>query len=314
MKAGRRALLAGLGAGLVLARPAAAMRREPAELLVPAPAGSAADRWARGLVPFLERAWRGQRLALRNLPGRGGLDGLAALAAAGEQRLIGMLTTPVLLARAVERDEASPLGRVRPLAALVEEPVVLVTAPGGPADLDALRSAALGAPLAAPPPGTGAHVTAMRLADRTGLPLLAFPSAAAARQAALAGHAPAAVLTLPDVLAQLRDARLVAIGLAAPNRLPLLPELPTLREAGLDLFGATRRGFALAPAADPAWQAWLLAGLETLAADPDLATQCAELGQVPRFMGPAAWGSLLARQDEALRRRWREEPWLPRRA
>jgi tripartite-type tricarboxylate transporter receptor subunit TctC len=316
---GRRAL-PGLLAGLALAAPglkapALAARRDTVDLLVPAPIGSAADRSARGIAPFLERAWPRQALAVRNLPGRGGLDAVAELAAAGTgRRVIGVLTTPLLLARAVEGSEASPLDRIAPLAALIEEPVLLVTAPGGATDMEALRNGAPGMSLGTPPPGTGAHVAGLRLAERLGLPVLAFPSAAAARQAAAGGHVAAATLTLPDSLAFLRDSRLVALGVAASRRSPLLPELPTLREGGLEALGATRRGFALSPEAPAEWRAWLLAGLEMLAADPDLAAHCAENGQVPNFLGPEAWRSLLDRQDRELRRRWQDEPWLPRRA
>jgi tripartite-type tricarboxylate transporter receptor subunit TctC len=156
-------------------------------------------------------------------------------------------------------------------------------------------------------------VAGLRLADRIGRPLLAFPSAAAARQAAAAGHVAAAVLTLPDAIGALRENRVVALGIAARDRSPLLPDLPTLRETGLEFLGATRRGFALAPDAPAEWRDWLLAGLERLAADPDFAAHCAESGQVPRFLGPPAWQSLLARQEEELRQRWSEDPWLPRR-
>lgn len=311
MTATRRAVL-GLAVLGTMARPAAANRREPVELLVPAAPGSAADRWARGTAAFLERAWPRQALALRNVPGRGGLELVAELASAPGRKVIGVLTTPLLLARAVEASEASPLSRIAPLAALIEEPVVLVVAPGGAADLDRLRSG--NAPIAVPPPGTGAYITGQRLAERVGLPLLAFPSAAAARQAAAAGHVAAAALTLPDAIGLLRENRLVALGVASTRRSPLLPELPTLRESGLETLGATRRGFALPPEAPPEWRAWLLAGLETLAADPDLAAQCAETGQVPRFLDPESWRALLMRQEEELRRRWREDPWLPRRA
>ncbi len=308
----RRALL-GLGA-VLLAQPALAGPR-PVELLVGAPPGAAADRWARGIVPFLERAWPRQAITVRNLPRRGGLEIVEELAAAGaERRAIGLITTPLLLARAIEAGEPSPLGRIQPLAAMVEEPVVLVTAPGGAASLDQLRAGEGAAPLGLPPPGNGAHVAGLRLAERLGLPLLAFPSAMAARQAAAAGHVAAALLTLPDAIALLREGRLVAIGVASSRRSPVLPDLPTLREAGMELLGATRRGFALSPEAAPEWRYWLLTGLERLAADPDLAGFCAESGRTPRFLPPDAWQGLLQRQDEALRLRWREDPWLPRRA
>ena len=309
----RRAALTML-AGLALPGIAHAGRREPVEMLVPAPPGSAPDRWARGMAPFLERAWPRQPVIVRNHPGRHGLDALGELAQAGRRKMVGVLTTPLILARAVETAEASPLSRISPLAALIEEPVILVTAPGGAGSVEALRDAAPGVALGTPPAGTGPHLAGLRLAEGAGLPLLVFPSAAAARQAAAAGHVAAAVLTLPDAIGYLRDNRLVALGVASSRRIALLPDLPTLREAGLEALGATRRGFALSPEAPPEWRRVLLAGLETLANDPDLAAQCAENGQVPRFLGHETWGALLARQDQELRRRWREDPWLPRRA
>jgi tripartite-type tricarboxylate transporter receptor subunit TctC len=309
----RRAALT-LLAGLALPGVSQAARREPVEMLVPAAPGSPSDRWARGMAPFLERAWPRQPVVVRNQPGRHGLDALAELAVAGRRKLVGVLTTPVILARAVEAGEASPLGRIAPLAALIEEPVLLVAAPGGAASVEALRGATPGAAIGTPPAGTGAHLTALRLAERAGLPLLVFPTAAAARQAAAAGHVAAAALTMPEAIGYLRDDRLVALGVASSRRIALLPDLPTLREAGLEALGATRRGFALAPEAPAEWRALLAAGLQTLATDPDLATYCAENGQVPRFLGHEAWGALLARQESELRQRWREDPWLPRRA
>jgi len=154
----------------------------------------------------------------------------------------------------------------------------------------------------------------MRLAEGVGLPLLAFPSAAAARQAAAAGHVAAATLSLSEAIGLLRDNKLVALGVASSRRTPLLPDLPTLREAGLELLGATRRGFALPPGIPAEWRDRMAVGLQALANDPDLATVAAENGQVPRYLGPEAWSTLLARQEEELRRRWRDDPWLPRRS
>ena len=309
----RRTLLA-LASGLGLPGVASASRqRDPIELIVPASAGTQADRWARAMAPFLERVWPRQPLVVRNRPGRGGLEALAELAAIGpERKVIATMTTPSLIARGIEAGETPLVERITPLAALIEEPVLLVTAPGGPTELEQLRNGTT-APIGAPPPGTGAHVTAMRLAERVGLPLLAFPSAAAARQAAAAGHVAAATLSLAEAIGFLRDNKLVALGVASTRRTPLLPDLPTLREAGLELLGATRRGFALPPGIPSEWRDRMAVGLNNLANDPDLATVAAENGQVPRYLGPEAWSTLLARQEDELRRRWQEDPWLPRR-
>ncbi len=310
----RRALL-GAALAPLLARPALAMRSPSVELLVGSPPGSAADRWARGVAPFLERAWPRRSVGVRNQPDRGGLDALAELAAApAERRVIGVISTPLLLARGVEAAEPALGTRIAPLAALVEEPVVLATGAGGPADLGALEALAGQATLGTPPPGTAGHLASLRLEARLGLGRVTFPSAAAARQAAIAGHVAAAMLSLPDAIGALREGRLLALGVAASRRSPLAPETPTLREIGLDLLAVGRRGFGISPAAPAGWRDALAAGLEALAADRDFAEHGAGLGQVPRFLAPLPWAELLARSEEELRRRWQDEPWLPRRA
>ncbi|MBU8538034.1 type 2 periplasmic-binding domain-containing protein [Falsiroseomonas tokyonensis] len=312
----RRALL-GLAGALGLAAPRLALgaRGNPAELLVGAAPGSAVDLWARGVAPFLERALPRLTLAVRNHPGRSGLDSISVLAEADPaRRVIGVVTTPLLLARAVENGEPFPGTRIAPLAAVVEESMVLVGAHGGPADVAALRELGDRGTLGTPAPGSAAHFAALRLDGRLDLPRFAFPSAAAARQAAVSGHVAAAMLPLPDAIGWLREGKLHGIGIAAARRSPLLPELATLKEQAVDLIASAQRGFALNPAAPQGFRDALLGGLEGVAGDLDFAEQCASRGQTPRFLGPEPWGRLLARADSELRRRWAEEPWLPRRA
>jgi tripartite-type tricarboxylate transporter receptor subunit TctC len=308
----RRLLLA--AAGLALPAPALAARPQGVELLVGAPPGTRTDLWARSIAPFLERAWPRQHVVVRNLPGRAGLIALAEVAAMpAERKAIATVTVPLSLARAVEIAEPAPLGGLAPLAALVEEPVVLVTAPDGPPSLEELR-AHEGGTLGTPPAGGAAHLAAMRLQGRLDLARLAFPSAAAARQAAAAGHIVAALLTLPEAIGQLREGRLLGLGIAAARRSAALPDLPTFREQGLDLVSATRRGFITGAGAAEPWRQRLAAGIEAVAADPDFAAQTTEQGQAARFLGPEAWAALLGRAEAELRARWRDEPWLPRRS
>ncbi|WP_439552730.1 tripartite tricarboxylate transporter substrate-binding protein [Falsiroseomonas sp.] len=310
----RRSALLLAGAALLPA-PAMASRRNPVELLVGAPGGSPADLWARSVAPFLERTLPRLALTVRNHPGRGGLEAVALLASARpEQKLVSVVTTPLLLARAVEAGEASPAERIAPLASVIEESMVLVGAPAGPPDMAALRALGERGTLGTPPAGSAAHFAGLRLEGRLDLARLAFPSATAARQAAISGHVAAAVLALPDAIAALREGKLVGIGIASARRSTLLPDVATLREQGLDLVASAQRGFAINPAAPDVFRAGLLAGLEAMAADQDFATQAATLGQNARFLGPDAWGRVLSRADGELRRLWAEEPWLPRRA
>jgi tripartite-type tricarboxylate transporter receptor subunit TctC len=310
------AALAGLALPtLALPSLARADRRNPAELLVGAPPGSPVDQWARGVAPFLERVLPRLTLVVRNLPGQYGLDMVSHLAGADPSlRQIGVITAPLLLARAVELGQPFPATRIAPLAAVAEESMVLVGSASGPQDIPALRELGDRGTLGTPAPGSAGHYAASRLDGRLDLPRFAFPSAAAARQAAHSGHVAAAMLPLPDAIGWLREGRLHGIGIAAARRSPMLPDVPTLREQQVDLVASAQRGFALHPGAPEGFRAALLRGLEAVAADPDFAERAAALGQTPRFIGPDDWGRLLARADTELRRRWDEEPWLPRRA
>ncbi len=308
----RRALLA---LPALLATPAAARRADGIALLVGGRSGSPPDLWARSVAPFLERHWRRVVVTVANQPGRGGLDALASLAATPPgMRQLGVVTAPQILARAIEFHDPSPLTQVTPLAAILEEAMVLVGPPDGATGIASLSAAGGQRALATPPPGTAGHLAALRLDGRLDLAPLAFPSPAAARQATLAGHVPAAMLPLPDAIAWLRDGRLVGLGVSAARRSASLPDVPTLREQGIDLVATAQRGFMLPPTLGDAARDMLLAGLEAVASDPDFVAEAAALGRTPRFIGPAAWTRVLERVDQDLRQRWQAEPWIARRA
>lgn len=314
MSVSRRGLL-GASAGLAAPSLAGARPTRSVELLVGAQPGSPPDLWARGVAPFLERHLPRLSVAVRNGPGRSGLDAVAQLAATPpESKTLGVLTSPTLLVRAIEAGEPSPVTLIHPLAALVEEPVVVVTGSLGPDDFAALRALGDRGLIGTPPSGSAAHVAALRFDGRLDLPRLAFPSASAARQAALSGNVAAAVLGMAEAISSLREGRLRALGIAASRRSSLFPEVPTLRESGVDVVAVTFRGFAVSREAPAAWRTSALAALEAVASDPDFVTQCGDRGQASRLIGPDAWENLLGRVDAELRQRWREDPWLPRRS
>ncbi len=316
MNPGRRVLLAGLAglpAALQPVRPALAGRKAAVEVLVGARPGSPPDLWARSVAPFLERHWPRLAVGVRNSPGRLGLDALAQLAAAPpDGRLVGVVTTPALIARAIEAGEPPPFERVEMLAAVAEEPILLVAPAGaGATDLATLQHLGPRGLLGTPPPGTAAQLAALRVEERLGLSQIAFPSPSAVRQAVLGGNVAAAMLNMSDAIGGLRDGRLLAVAVAAAARSPQLPDVPTFREQGVELLAASHRGFALPRAVAGPMRAALIAGLRRAVEDPEFVTQAASLGYAPRFLGPEDWEVILRRSDAALRHRWQVEPWLP---
>ncbi|MCK8784482.1 tripartite tricarboxylate transporter substrate-binding protein [Roseomonas sp. NAR14] len=315
----RRALLAAalLPGRPGLAAPGAAPGAEPwrgaISLLVGARPGTAGDQWARGFAPFLERHLMRVSVGVSNLPGEGGLAALRATAsAAPDGHTIGLIATPVTLASAVERDATALLDAADPIAGVAEETLVLVVPPNAPAELAALRQPAEGAVLATPPAGSGGHLAAQSLREALPLSILAFASAAAARQAAQAGNVAAALVPLPDAIAALRDDRLGAAAIATPARSPLLPEVRTFKEQGVRFAFLAQRGVVAPPGLPDGMRGTLVAALQSVVGDPEFAAQADDNGFVPHFMPGAEWRGSMRQSLEELRARWRATPWIDR--
>lgn len=301
---GRRAVL-GVALALPLACPSIARAQAPPllSLIVGNAPGRGADPSARAFAPYLERHLRNVRVAVLNRPGAAGLAALTLLADADPAGLtLGWVASPVLPARLV--DAAPPastpdlLARLRLAGAIQAEPLLLVAPPGTrPATLpDLLRRVAHNPAckaLATPPEGSPAHLAALRLQAReaTSLNIVAFPSAAAARQATESGHAAAALLPLADIHESLAHATLATI----PD-----PAAPTLL-----------RGLALPAAAPDSRTDALATALRAIASDPEFIAAAAESGFHPAFLPGPAWTTHMRAEHAALAELWRLTPWTP---
>ena len=167
-------------------------------------------------------------------------------------RTLGWVSTPALPARSIDRRGAERLLDMLTLVgAVAKEPIAVVSPSDGPlASIHQLLSRSGedfdDVPLGTPPPGSAPHLAALRVQELSGtkLNIVAFPSAAAARQAALSGNLAAAFLALGDAGDLLRTGRLIGLGIAARRRLDSFPDLSPLQEAGLALSAVILRGIA----------------------------------------------------------------------
>ena len=318
----RRTVLTG-SAALASVGPAQAVRVSPkprtVTLLVGAIEGSGFDRGARAFVPFLGRFMPGLEFAVRNVPGEAGMNAIRALMDAPPSGLtLGWMTTPTLSARTVDRQDASPVQRLRLLGAVEREPVAFVSPAAAPLESvqDMIQRAAAdrdAIPLGTPPPGSPPHLAVVRLqiVAQTRLNVVTFPSAAAAAQAVLAGNVSAAALGLSDVIDALRDRRLIGLGLAARNRFGVLPDLPILQEAGVNLSATIRRGLATPVGIGEEMAGRLVAALKGIAADPDFQALADTSGFLAAWLGGPEWTALVERERTDLGKLWATEPWLP---
>lgn len=238
----RAALLTGLGAMATPAlAPALAQTARPTRIIVPFPPGGSNDVLARGLAERLQ-ALLGHPFAVDNRPGAGGTIGAALAASAAPDGQTLMFTSSSLAtASAAQPVPFDPLLAFQPVAKVAEAPMVVVAAPGFPvtgvAELVRHAKAEPGRVLF----GTGGqgdatHFAAALLTAAAGIEVEYVPYAgmAAAQTDLMASRVNAIVTTRASMGGALAAGSLKLLAYTSAARMEEAPEVPTVREAGID--------------------------------------------------------------------------------
>jgi tripartite-type tricarboxylate transporter receptor subunit TctC len=272
------ALFVSLASASALAQQAYPAR--PVRIVAPSAPGGLADVLSRAVGERLQKQL-GQPFVVENRPGAGGNIGADLVARAepdGYTLLMssaGILTINQFLYTAMPFDPASAL---TPVSVVADMPMLLVVRRELAArDVREFLALARGTPgglfYGSPGHGTTGHLGMELFMHATGVKLQHVPykSAAEAVQAALAGQTQAMFDNPPTVMAQIRAGGLRALGVAARQRIPQLPDVPTIAESGVPNFEASSWFGLVAPARTPA------PIIERLAAETAKAVQDAEL-------------------------------------
>jgi tripartite-type tricarboxylate transporter receptor subunit TctC len=229
---GRRALLA--AGACALAGPARGSPAWPGagvRIVVAYPAGGVSDLVARALAEQLAQQWS-TAVVVDNRPGASGTLALELLArsAPDGRTLAFAAATAVALA----------VAPVTPVAGVMRTPMLLVGTPALKAtDFEGMLAEARAMPggirWATTGEGTTGHAVLQRIGRATGIPIVHVPYKGGGQQLndALAGHFELLSTNVaPLQLQALRAGRLKALAVGAPQRLPVLPGVPTLAQLG----------------------------------------------------------------------------------
>ena len=249
------------GPAFAQAPAAGAFPDKPIRVVVTFPPGGSADAVVRMLVPRLNEKL-GQPVVVDNRPGAGGNVGLTLVAKApGDGYTLGVGAAGALAANAslYAQMPFDPLKDFKPVGMLAAIPFVIVGHPSVAArtqrELIALaKSQPGGLSIGHGGNGTAMHLSAALFAQMAEVKLVEVPYRGSGPAAldALAGQVPLAVVDLPSALQQIKAGKLVAFAVTSPARLPMLPEVPTVAEAGLPGYDSTGWFGVVAPAATPA--------------------------------------------------------------
>ncbi len=312
-RTGRRRLLM---AGVAMATGPAALRgataqafpSRPVTMLLPLAAGSAGDVALRLVGQKMAESMK-QPVVIENLPGAAGLLGTEKMVrAAPDGYLVGGLGDSILnfAANLAPKLSFDPVDGVQPVALVATIPWVLAANPSSaPRNLAAFVAAARAEPgkfnYASTGMGSASHIGMEMLAAQAGLRLNHVPyrGATPAVNDVVAGQVPLVFSAVSVVLPFIKAGRLVAYGVPAAVRSPLLPDAPTFAEAGLPGFDFVTWVALFVPKGTPRPIVdQLNAETSRAIADPEVRDKLLAMGLEPRRSTPEELGEMV-RQGHA---------------
>ncbi len=230
------------------------------KLIVPFPPAGSTDISARAVAGKLgERL--GQAVVIENKPGAGGNIGSDVVAKAppdGYTLLVGTVGTHAINAGLYSKMPYDPVKDFAPVILLSSTPNVLVVPAAFPAasvaDIIKLAKAKPGElTFASSGSGTSIHLSGELFKSMAGLQLTHVPYKGSGPMQIdlISGQVNMAFDNLSAAMAQIKGGRLKALAVTGTSRSPMLPELPTVAEAGLPGYEATSWNGVFAPAGTP---------------------------------------------------------------
>ena len=313
----RRAVLIAAAATAALAATRAGFAQSQAypnkrvRILVGFAPGGIVDTLGRLLADRLTRTM-GQPFVVENRPGAGAnlATGLVARAKGDPYTLLLGSSGPLAVSPTTEADLGyDPLVDLIPITIMAKTPLVVVVPAASPhKDLQSLMQAMKKAPqeVLYPTPGVGSPQLLAQEAFRQKVGFPAAPvhynGSAPAVMAVLAGEFPFTIENPLLTLGHIRAGKLRALAVTSKQRASLLPEVPTMSEAGLEGFEAGGWYGLLAPAGVPAEIINQLHA-ETVAAlkEPEFARRIAEMASPNITSTPDEFRALIAAETQ----KWR---------
>lgn len=275
-------------------------------IIVPTAPGGGTDVVARALSKIMQQ--QGIANFIENKGGAGGALGLAALANAAPDGYTISLTGPDALTVMPALMTPAELGYradkdFLPIAQVGDTHYAFAVSPALPVnnmgELIALAKSKPGQLVfASGGHGTGGHLIAKLLEQRTGIEFLVVPYKGGGPTVAALMTGEAQVIATSPATLKASGSRLKPLAVASDSRSPMLPETPTMAESGYPKFIVSVYFGVLAPAGVPEAIANRLTEMVLAASrTPEMAERLAALGAEPRVRDRAGFGNFL--RDEA---------------
>lgn len=271
-------------------------------IVVPFPAGGGTDILTRALAQKLTEEWK-QQVIVDNRPGAGaniGAEHVAKSVADGYTLLMAS-TIHSINPSLYPKLGYDPLKDFTPITLVAETAQVLVVHPSVPAsnikEFIALAKSRPGQ-LHYSSAGNGSqpHLAAELFKTMTGTQLVHVPykGAPPAMTDLIAGHVALSFATSPTAVPNVKAGRVKALGVSSTNRIPSLPDVPTIAEAGVPGYEASGFFGLVGPAGmvQPVLEK-IHAAVVRIVKDPAMRKTLGEQGYEPVTSTPAEYAAFI---------------------
>jgi putative tricarboxylic transport membrane protein len=238
----------------------------PIDIVVPAPPGGGSDNLARAIQGVIaEGKLVSQPVTVTNRAGGSGAVGLGYVVGRPNDPHTIVTLNDVMVSLPLQPGYAGPtVHEVKVLAILALDEVMVVVPAASPFKkmrdvIDYARLHPRTLKLATEGVGGGDHILGGLIEKTAGISLTYVHTrgGAEAMQNVAGGHVELAGPNPSETLSQLRGGLVRALAVASPARLAILPEVPTLKEAGIDIEYRMHRGMGITSgASDEAVRYW----------------------------------------------------------
>lgn len=237
----RRSLAAAIVASSSLALPALAQNPAHTKLIVPLSVGSTVDVVARVLAQHLGDAL-GRPVVVENRPGAAGLTGTQQIVTApADGGTLGIVSSNHAINPSIYKSiPFDSLNDITPIGMIGTVPLVLVAHPSVPANsvqelIALLKNKPGQLNFGSAGNGSTLHLAGELFAQQAGVEWLHIPynGTGPLTTDLVAGQVDVAFVSVTAVAPHIRSGKLKALGVSTPERVALLPEVPSVSESGL---------------------------------------------------------------------------------
>src|SRR5580692_6074959 len=277
----------------------------PVKVIVPFGAGGPTDVYTRDIAAELQQVLH-QAFVMENRPGAGTTIGTEFVAnATPDGYTLLMVSGTQTVNETLYQNKAYSLMRdLVPIAPLMDSDLVLVVHPSVPAktltELIALAKEKPGTlNFGSSGPGSNYHMAAELLKDLTGINIVHVPykGSTGMRVDILSGQIQMLFDSIPTMAPYIKAGKVRAMGTSGTARSPILPDVPTIAEAGVPGFEFSQWVGFMAPKSTPQPIVDLLHdSITAILSRPDIKEAWDKQGATPMLMTQPEFASFMAAQ------------------